>query len=122
MQIRKKRKHFTEIPKSVKLKVWERDNQQCILCGGMRIEYTEPIINGVRKLPIAIYNPMPNAHYISRAKGGLGIEENIVTLCLLCHRDYDHTIKRREKANEIEKYLKTKYADWQDVNLVYRKR
>lgn len=26
---------------------------------------------------------MPNAHYIARAQGGLGIEENIVTLCLI---------------------------------------
>ena len=28
--------------------------------------------------------------------GGLGIEQNIVTMCMQCHRDYDPSTKRNE--------------------------
>ena len=30
-----------------------------------------------------------NAHYIARSQGGLGIEQNGLTLCPICHRKYD---------------------------------
>ena len=49
-----KRSKACDISPKVKKKVWERDNHCCIICGS----------------PYA----MPNAHYISRAQGGLGIE------------------------------------------------
>ena len=68
---------------------------------------------------------MPNAHYISRAHGGLGIEENIVTLCFDCHNSYDNGKYKavsdaiREK---IEYYLKHHYKDWNKENLIYKKR
>lgn len=66
---------------------------------------------------------MPNAHYISRAKGGLGIEENIVTLCIKCHNWYD--FGTREEGEKIGKFLKTylryKYPDWDETMLVYKK-
>ena len=57
-----KRTKLLDISKAVKDKVWERDGHRCILC--------ESIF------------AMPNAHYISRAQGGLGIPENVVTLCI----------------------------------------
>jgi len=56
--MKSKRSKATDISQSVKMKVWERDNHCCIVCG-----YNQ--------------NVMPNGHYISRAKGGLGIEQNI---------------------------------------------
>ena len=68
--MKSRRSKATDISHKVKNKVWERDNHCCILCGNP--------------------NAMPNAHYISRANGGLGIEQNIVTLCQNCHNKYDN--------------------------------
>ena len=104
-----KRSKATDIPMSVKIKVWERDNHCCVVCGNS-------------------YNVMPNAHYISRAKGGLGIEQNIVTLCTeltinKCHRKYDFGTKEERKAikEKIKNYLKSKYENWDEDDLVYKK-
>ena len=61
----------TDISPKVKLEVWERDNQRCVVCGTTQA--------------------MPNAHvFVSRAKGGLGVKENVVTLCQECHRKLDN--------------------------------
>ena len=90
-----------DISQSTKKKVWQRDDQRCVCCGSS--------------------SAMPNAHFISRAKGGMGIEENIVTLCANCHRCFDHTDERPEYRNYIRAYLKTKYPNWNEESLVYRK-
>lgn len=107
--MKSKRSKATDIPMVVKKKVFERDNGRCVVCGNN-------------------YNVMPNAHYISRAKGGLGIEQNIVTLCTeftpnKCHRKYDFgTLKEREQIGAIIKeYLISKYDDWNEENLYYHK-
>ena len=104
-----KRSKKTDIPMSVKKKVFERDKGRCVICGNY-------------------CNVMPNAHYISRQKGGLGIEENIVTLCTeltqnKCHRKYDFgTKEERLKIKEkIRKYLQSKYKNWNEEDLVYKK-
>ena len=100
-----KRSKATDIPMSVKKIVWERDNHHCINCGN----------------PYA----MPNAHYISRAHGGLGIEENIVTLCQDCHHNYDNGKSKELKLkikSKIEKHLKKHYDNWSEDNLIYKKR
>ena len=107
--MKSKRSKATDISQSVKMKVWERDNHCCIVCG-----YNQ--------------NVMPNGHYISRAKGGLGIEQNIVTLCTeltpnKCHRKYDFGSKEeRERIGKIIKeYLQSQYDDWDEENLYYHK-
>lgn len=68
---------------------------------------------------------MPNAHYISRAKGGLGIEENIVTLCQDCHHNFDNG-KSKEVSQAIksviEAHLKHFYPEWGNTLLTYKKR
>lgn len=104
-----KRSKATDIPMSVKKKVWERDEGCCVVCGNS-------------------YNVMPNAHYISRQHGGLGIEQNVVTLCTeltpnKCHRRYDFgTKEEHEKIKRIIRdYLKSMYPDWREEDLVYRK-
>lgn len=98
----------TDIPMSVKQKVWERDKGQCVVCGNR-------------------FNVMPNAHYISRRNGGLGIEQNIVTLCTnftenKCHYKYDHTTKEEhERIKEIIKnHLKSCYENWNEEDLIYK--
>jgi len=90
-----------DISKKVKDTVWERDNHHCIICGS----------------PAA----MPNAHYIPRSHGGLGIEQNIVTLCADCHRAYDQTTSRKWYHEHIRFYLKSKYPDWGESKLIYHK-
>ena len=99
-----KRSKATDISMVIKKKVWERDKHHCISCGS----------------PYA----MPNAHYLSRAHGGLGIEENIVTLCQKCHNDYDNG-KNKEVSDriktKIEKHLNKHYLNWDKESLIYKK-
>ena len=90
-----------DISKKVKDEVWDRDEHCCIICGNP--------------------NAMPNAHYIARSHGGLGIPQNIVTLCLDCHFDYDHTCLRKLYKDIIQGYLKSKYDGWNEEELIYKK-
>ena len=89
------------IPPKVKAEVWSRDFHRCVLCG----------------TPYAY----PDAHVISRAQGGLGIAENVVTLCRVCHDRYDNSPERPELRERLRDYLKTWYPDWDERNLIYRK-
>lgn len=107
--MKSKRSKATDINQSVKLKVWERDKHCCVICGSN-------------------VNVMPNAHYISRAKGGLGIEENIFTACTRltendCHYKFDNGSKE-EKAilqKKVKKYFLSIYPNWSEDNLYYKK-
>lgn len=97
-----KRSKACDISLKVKQKVWERDNHQCIICGNPQA--------------------MPNAHFIPRSSGGLGIEENIVTLCLKCHHNYDQTSQRLCIYAYIMGYLQKCYGDkWNIQKLIYKK-
>ncbi len=79
----------------------------CVLCG----------------LPAPAYNRLAfsNAHYISRSQGGLGVEENILTLCPDCHARYDQTTERETLKAFFGRYLKSHYPDWDETQLIYRK-
>lgn len=90
------------IPQKVKEAVWERDGHRCIVCGDQR-------------------TASPVAHYIPRSHLGLGIEENIVTLCLRCHCAYDNSVSRPWMKAIIRDYLKSHYEGWDEKNLVYKK-
>ena len=95
----------------VKEEVAERDSFDgfpcCILCG----------------TPAPPYNRLAfsNAHYINRAQGGLGVEENILTLCPDCHHRYDQTTDRAMLKSFFGRYLKEHYPDWDESKLVYQK-
>ena len=98
------------IPPAVKREVWERDGGRCVLCGS----------------PFGA----PNAHYIARSQGGLGVAENIVTLCPECHRAYDQGIglEKFGKGTTRESlqcfliaYLKQFYPDWTKEEVTYKK-
>lgn len=105
-----RRSQYTDIPMSVKKKVWERDGGRCIICGNA-------------------YNVMPNAHILSRAKGGLGIETNIITLCTnlttnKCHYRLDNGTKREHEVmlRIITKYMKSIYGEnWNIQDQKYKK-
>lgn len=95
-----KRSNACAIPMRVKRVVYERDQGRCILCGAMGD---------------------PWCHYIARSHGGLGIEENIVTLCPRCHYEYDNGRHHWEIKGQIRKYLQWKYPDWDEKKLTYTK-
>lgn len=63
---------------------------------------------------------MPNSHYIKRSKGGLGIEENITTMCGRCHEAFDGAW-RKHLLPRVRDYLKSKYPEWDEEKLIYRK-
>ena len=98
-----KRSKACQIPLSVREAVYERDGGKCILC------------------PKHVEIAFANAHYIGKAQMGLGKEQNIVTLCLKCHHEYDHTGKRKILKVKIENYLRSFYDDWDNINKVYSK-
>ena len=106
----KDRTFALSIPRAVKEGVAARDSVDgwpcCILCGR----------------PAPTGNPLAfsNAHYISRAQGGLGIEKNILTLCPRCHRRYD-TTERNVLKPILARHLREHYENWTESELLYRK-
>ena len=96
-----KRSKACDISQKVKQVVWDRDGHRCIICWSN--------------------NAMPNAHFISRAKGGLGVEKNVVTLCQECHRAYDQSTNRKSCREIIKHYLQSKYDNWSEDELIYKK-
>ena len=99
MTYKSKRSQSCDISNKVKLAVWERDHHRCVLCGNPQA--------------------MPNAHFISRFDGGLGVEKNILTLCLECHRQYDQSAQRNHLQVELEAYLRGCYKDWNKQELIF---
>lgn len=92
-----------QISPELKPIVWERDNYCCIICG-------QPVPKSCA-----------NAHYINRSQGGMGIEKNIVTLCPKCHFEDDNGLHTQEYQQKIKEYLQSKYEDWNEEDLIYKK-
>lgn len=100
--MKSRRSKACDIPQAVKKKVWERDQERCIVCGN--------------------HQAMPSCHFIPRSKGGLGVERNIVTLCQFHHHAYDNTSDRPIYREYIRDYLKGIYGeDWDEEKLIYKK-
>lgn len=99
--MRSERARACDISPKVKHKVWDRDEHLCVVCGRN-------------------YDVMPNAHFIRRSQGGLGIEQNVVTLCQECHRkfDFEHDTVIEDR---IRDYLISCYPDWDEEKLYFRK-
>lgn len=90
------------ISPSVRETVYIRDGGVCVLC----------------KRP-----GIPNAHVVRRSQGGLGIAENIVTLCPRCHRKFDEgkSTERESAYVNIVAHLKGFYPDWNKEDMRYKK-
>lgn len=104
-----RRSKACDISPKVRQTVWLRDKGRCVVCGNA-------------------YNVAPNAHYISRQRGGLGIEQNIVTLCSnftdnQCHRRFDGGTKaeREELDAKIWNYLQEHYPGLKKDDLIFKK-
>lgn len=100
---KKARTIATSISKSVKEKVWERDNHKCIFCH--------------KNVPVEC----ACCHYVRRSQGGMGIEENIFTACNDCHKEHDEGVNQLKMQEKSEKYLASKYPNWNIENLIYKK-
>ena len=90
-----------DISPSVRREVMERDKAQCIICGSPQ---------GIQI-----------AHYISRARLGLGIPQNLGCMCLICHAEMDNGKFHKEFQSVFKAYLKAKYDDWDESQLTYKK-
>lgn len=95
-----KRTKAVAISPQVRAKVEERDNYSCIFCG-------KP--------------GRGEAHFINRSQGGLGIEQNIVTVCRYCHSQMDNGQATKLYRAKAEAYLRAKYPEWDRSALVYKK-
>lgn len=85
----------------VKAKIYERDGGRCVYCGSNQ--------------------GAPNAHFIPRSQGGLGIEQNGLTLCRECHDRYDNGHGRIEMEAFFETYLRRIYPGWTRTRLIFKK-
>lgn len=101
---RSKRAEACDIPIKVKRIVLLRDKGKCVICEKAGI---------------------PNSHYIKRSQGGLGIEQNVVCMCVECHNAYDNgnDTERTELIHKkTKKYLKKYYGKtWKEKDLYYKK-
>lgn len=98
-----------DFSREVKEQIAERDSIDgwpcCVYCGA------------AAPYPLA----WSNAHYIARSQQGMGIPENGLTLCPLCHKRYDQTTDRKKMREYFREYLKSKYENWDEEALIYRK-
>lgn len=100
MALKSKRSKACAVSPEVRKRVLERDGHKCVRCG--------------RSFCLQI------AHYIPRSLGGLGIEQNLVTLCLECH-----TKEHNELHNEIDEmmrlWLENLYPNFTDNERRFKK-
>lgn len=96
-----KRSKACDISPAVREAVYKRDKHSCIVCG--------------RTQNIQV------AHFISRGRGGLGIEENLGCMCLQHHYDFDNGKYHIEIGQIFEEYLKEHYPEWDKEKLIYKK-
>lgn len=98
--MKSRRAKACDFTREAKAAIHERDHGLCILCG-------KP--------------GQPNAHFIPRSQGGLGIEENGLTLCWPCHQKYDNSPARPVLKEVFRGYLMEFYPGWDEKKLYYDK-
>lgn len=90
-----------DISREVRKTVTDRDKGRCIVCGSA--------------------NNLQVAHFVSRARLGLGIPENLALLCIRCHSSYDNGKEHIEIQNLFRTHLQEHYPEWDEKNLIYSK-
>lgn len=101
MRYKSRRSKATDITIEVRQEVLLRDNGICVFCKRQ--------------------NGIPNAHYIPRSKGGLGIVQNVVSLCPECHYAFDFTTRHKEVGDVVKAHLEAHYPDFTDEQRIYKK-
>lgn len=95
-----KRTKALAIKAAVKRKVEERDGHCCIFCGK---------------------RGRGEAHVISRAQGGLGVEQNLITVCRECHYALDDSLSRPLMLEIAKQHLRAFYPDWSVDAVIFKK-
>lgn len=95
-----KRTKACGIGEKTKRIVYKRDDGLCIFC----CRYGKP-----------------EAHIIPRSQGGLGVPQNIITVCRECHDKLDNSTARKKMLQEAIIYLKGFYPDWNEQDLIFSK-
>lgn len=90
-----------DISSKVRQEVLERDGCQCIICGSKQ------------NLQIA--------HYVSRARLGLGIAQNLAVMCDYCHFQMDNGKYHKELQKAVREHLSAHYDNWNEKDLIYKK-
>lgn len=95
-------------------KIKERDNMCCIFC---KMGYEMGKIKPYDQHNLSIM------HYISKAQGGLGIEQNGAIGCQYHHHMLDNGPEgnRSEMKERFKAYLKDYYTEWNEKELTYNK-
>ena len=97
----KKSTKACDISPKVRKEVMERDDGRCFICGS--------------------FEGIQIAHYISRARMGLGIPQNLACMCYLCHGDHDNGRFHKEYQEAFKRHLRAKYDHWDETQLTYKK-
>lgn len=95
-----KRTKACAIPKITKVLVYKRDWERCIFCGAPGL---------------------PEAHVVPRSQGGLGVPQNIITVCRQCHDRLDNSVNRQQMLEEAKAYLEKYYPGWSADDYVFDK-
>jgi hypothetical protein len=60
-------------------------------------------------------------HYVGRAQGGKGVEENGALGCVYHHQMLDNGLYHNEMKGLFRSYLKSHYPEWDESALIYNK-
>ena len=96
-----KRSKACDISPKVRKEVLERDNHCCIICG--------------------VNHSLQIAHYISRARGGLGNARNLAVMCVHCHSAMDNGKYHKELQKAVREHLTAHCDNWNEKDLIYKK-
>lgn len=93
----------TDISNEVRQRVHERDSSRCIFCqSSYHVELAHTIL--------------------SRSKGGLGIEKNLVCACQRCHKIMDSESAQGKRFRESAiRYLEYHYGKIEEKDVKYGK-
>lgn len=104
------RSEACEFDQATRERIRERD-QGCVFC---------QILFRMPPVPLPASDIM---HIVSRAHGGLGIEQNGVVGCRWHHEmlDNGHDGERPAMMEYLESYMRRFYPNWSKQKLIYRK-
>lgn len=108
-----KRTRELQFSQKERKKIVERDNGECIFCVMGYMPPAEKYVLTVKEI----------MHFIPRSAGGLGVERNGAVGCKYHHTMLDNGGRgeRSEMLALFERYLKSKYKDWEKEALIYKK-
>ena len=103
-----------EFSQKTRQRILSRDGDRCIFCVmGYHMEKADWYAKSLLSI----------MHYVPRARGGLGIEQNGAVGCEYHHHmmDNGHEGRRAEMLERFREYLKGIYPNWDEKALQYHR-